>query len=92
MQQMGLTPGQVLPGQVPAVVSHPSYAPSYYRSFERSDLHTNVGIQYARNTQLSVLLATLYFYYYYISVLIIKTRRLKRIEFKLCLLNVSLTG
>lgn len=45
MQQMGLTPGQVLPGQVPAVVSHPSYAPSYYyRSFERSDLHTNVGI------------------------------------------------
>ncbi|XP_050551387.1 muscleblind-like protein isoform X4 [Spodoptera frugiperda] len=44
MQQMGLTPGQVLPGQVPAVVSHPSYAPSYYyRSFERSDLHTNVG-------------------------------------------------
>lgn len=66
MQQMGLTPGQVLPGQVPAVVSHPSYAPSYhYRSFERSDLNTNVGIQYARNTQLSVLLATLYFYYYY---------------------------
>lgn len=45
MQQMGLTPGQVLPGQVPAVVSHPSYAPSYhYESFERSDLRTYVGI------------------------------------------------
>ncbi|XP_026738007.1 protein muscleblind isoform X2 [Trichoplusia ni] len=44
MQQMGLTPGQVLPGQVPAVVSHPRYAPSvHYRSFERSDLDTHVG-------------------------------------------------
>ncbi|XP_026738010.1 protein muscleblind isoform X5 [Trichoplusia ni] len=47
MQQMGLTPGQVLPGQVPAVVSHPRYAPSvHYRSFERSDLDTHATSPY----------------------------------------------
>lgn len=37
MQQMGLTPGQVLPGQVPAVVSA---SPSASATLERSVLNT----------------------------------------------------
>lgn len=55
MQQMGLTPGQVLPGQVPAVVSTASeLLATFNKRFERSVLNRYVPC--ARNTQLSVYL------------------------------------
>lgn len=53
MQQMGLTPGQVLPGQVPAVVSEfVLHTLTLNECFERSALKYQVHC--ARNTQLSV--------------------------------------
>lgn len=54
MQQMGLTPGQVLPGQVPTVVSNNPLG-YYFRCFERSVLpRTNVGVNCTQHAAFGV--------------------------------------